>query len=163
MLHLHFLCSSFALATGHLSANTCGWSKSSCTMGCWLVWPSMGIMVSAVFLDRFFLGLTAVHLSLIDRSPWHSCKLGFVIVVPSAAAGLLALWNGAGESTISSSITSVWSEPSSCGVAVFGCGKGVFPDIMLLMCTVVILIAGAFFPWELFEELSLPWLCPNKI
>ena len=72
-----------------------------------MVWPSMGMMVSAVFLDRFFLGLTAVHLSLIDRSTWHYCKLRFVTVVPSAAAGLLALCNGAGESTISSSITSV--------------------------------------------------------
>ena len=47
-----------------------------------------------------------------------------------------------------------------CGVAVFGCGKGAFPDMMLLMCTIVIWIAGAFLAWELFEESSLPWFCP---
>ena len=76
---------------------------------------------------------------------WHSCKLRLATVVPCAPVGLLALWSGAGESTISSSITCVWSESSTCGVAVFGCGKGVFPDMMLLMCTIVILIAGAFF------------------
>ena len=125
-------------------------------MGCWLFGPSMGMVDSAVFLDRFFLGLTAVHFSLIEQSTWSSCELRFVAVVPRAAASLLALCNGAGESTISSSITSVWSESIPCGVAVFGCGKGVFPDMMSLMCTVVIVIAGASFAWELFEESSLP-------
>ena len=137
----------------------CGCSKSSCEMGSWLVWPSMGMMDSGAFLNCYFLGLTEVHVLLIDRLSWHSYKLMFVTFVPSAAAGLLALWNGGGESTISSSISSVWSESSSCGVAVFGCGEGVVSDKMLLMCTIVILIAGVFFAWELFEESSLPWLC----
>jgi hypothetical protein len=42
-------------------------------------------------LGPLFLGLTAVHLSLIDWSTWHSCELWFVTVVPSADAGFLAL------------------------------------------------------------------------
>ena len=56
-----------------------GWgcSKTSCETGCWLFWPSMGMMVSALFLDRFFLGLTAVHLSLIDRSTWQGVTRNF--------------------------------------------------------------------------------------
>ena len=44
----------------------CGCSNFSCEMGCWLFWPSMGMMDSAVFLDCFFQGLTGVHASLIE-------------------------------------------------------------------------------------------------